>query len=458
MGEARTKGLLLIIDDDELFCDATRDLLRNEELEVQVAHTGRAGMEMCAARRVDVVLLDQNLPDAEGHTLCPGILEHNDQSKIIFVTAHPSFETAVKALRAGADDYLSKPFETEELRLAVERALHAVDLEHIAAVERYRHEKATEQSELVGESSLFGEIRELVSLAASSEAPVLITGETGTGKTHIARAIHYSGLSAGRTFMSTNCAALPENLIEAELFGAEKGAFTGAQRTRRGIFEMAEGGTMFLDEIGEMPFNLQSKLLGVLEDKHVRRLGGSTLLPVDVRVIAATSKDLEEELDRSFRRDLYYRLSVMRIHIPPLRDRRGDIPPLCMHLLSDLTDGKPPELPEDELRELSAYDWPGNVRELRNVLERSVIMQLKRGERFQPSRFIDATGRASRPSTPPPSVSPVHGDPEISLEDMEKTHIGTVLARNEGNLTQTAKTLGIALSTLKRKLKRYGLR
>ena len=454
MSEPRRKAVVLVIDDDEHFCDATRACLQGRGLEVVTARSGRDGIAYCKSRRVDIVLLDQDLPDAKGHTLCPAILEHNDRAKIVIATDRPSFDTVVEALRAGAHEYLSKPIEAEVLNLAVDKALRALELEHVAEIERYRSAKDRRESVLVGESEPFMGIKELVNLAASSDAPVLITGETGTGKTHVARAIHFQSPLRRRPFISTNCASLPRDLIESELFGSEKGAFTGADTTRYGIFEMAEGGTLLLDEIGEIPMNLQSKLLGVLEDRQVRRLGGSVVLPVNARVLAATSKDIETVLDRTFRSDLYYRLSVIRIHVPPLRERPGDIPALCSHLLSTLTGGRLGGLAEAEIERLMSYDWPGNIRELRNVLERATILQLKRGEAMMPSRFIGGSAPPEHAGHLPPARS-TEG---LTLEQAERSHIAAVLENHSGNLTRAAKALGIALSTLKRKVKHYGLK
>ena len=446
------KNVILIVDDDELFCDSVQEHLSSEFMEIKTAYTGKAGVETCSKHRVDVVLLDQMLPDAEGHTLCGEILGYNEQTKIIFITAHPSFEGAVKAIRAGAHDYLSKPFEMEELTLAVERALKMIALERVASLEDYRRSKETQKSVLVHAGGL-DDVQKLVDVAASNDAPVLITGETGTGKNVVARAIHYKSPVAENPFISINCAALPENLIESELFGHEKGAFTGAAGLKRGIFEMAEGGSLLLDEIGEMPLNLQTKLLGVLEDRQIRRIGGQSFLPVDVRVMAATSSDLEETLGKTFRADLFYRLSVIQIHIPPIRERPRDIPELAGYFLGNSVSSRHHlMLSEEELDRLMDYDWPGNVRELKNVLERAAILQ--RGDELRPSELL---GKGPAPAA---ATDPASGNPGkiATMQEMEKSHIQHALGRLEGNYTQTAKTLGIALSTLKRKLRKYGLR
>lgn len=454
MSRPSRKALVLVIDDEGPFCDTARTFLQGKGLEVIKAHSGKDGIAHCKSRRVDIVLLDQDLPDAKGHTLCPAILEHNDRTKIVIVTQHPGFDAVVEALRAGAYEYLSKPIEAEVLGLAVDKALRAIELERVAELERYRSAKDKKESVLVGDSVPFAGIKDLVNLAASSDAPVLITGETGTGKTHVARAIHYRSPLRRKPFISANCAALPRDLIESELFGNEKGAFTGADTTRYGIFEMAEGGTLLLDEIGEIPMNLQSKLLGVLEDRQVRRLGGSAVLPVNARVLAATSKDIETVLDRTFRSDLYYRLSVIRIHVPPLRERPEDIPALCSHLLSTMTGGRLDTLAVKEIERLTSYGWPGNIRELRNVLERATILQLKRGEAMMPSRFIGESAVMEHADRSPSARSAE----VLTLEKLERSHIATVLEHHSGNLTRAAKSLGIALSTLKRKVKLYGLK
>ncbi len=444
------KKTLLIIDDEKVFCDTVRDFLESDQLDVLAAHTGAEGLTVCSSRKVDVVLLDQKLPDGEGHTLAPAILEKNDQAKIIFVTAFPSFENAVTAVRSGAHDYLSKPFDIEELKITIENALRTLDLERVEQIQNYARDKDREASNIIGNSASFIEVVRLVDMASSMDGPVLITGETGTGKNLVAKTIHYKSPFGRSAFISINCAALPENLIEAELFGYEKGSFTGAVGAKKGLFEIADGGTVFLDEIGDMPLHLQTKLLSVLEDKKVRRIGGTAATSVNVRVIAATNADLEQALGKTFRKDLYYRLSVVRIHIPPLREHREDIPELCSHLLSKIAPGQPIELPGPELAKLKEYDWPGNVRELRNILERALFLQ--KGSVLAPSLLI------AKPSTAagyPHTTSP---DGIKTLAQAERELIQGTLAALASNLTQTAKSLGISLSTLKRKLKEYGLK
>jgi len=449
-----SRRTLLVVEDDRTFSAAVREFLQCPSLEVLIAHTGAECLDLCSRRRVDVVLLDQKLPDAKGHALCPAIIGHNEQTKIIFSTAYPSFDNAVTAVRAGAYDYLTKPFELQELRLAVDRALRTLDLEKVEQIQNYRTDKEIRDAVFVGGSAAVVEIRRLIGVAAAAEAPVLITGETGSGKNVVARCIHYGGPRRAAAFIGINCAALPEHLIEAELFGHEKGAFTGAAAARKGIFEMAEGGTLFLDEIGEMPLHLQSKLLGVLDDGRIKRLGGESIRSVNARIVAATGIDCARAIgEKRFRGDLYYRLSVIKIHLPPLRERRDDIPDLCRYLLGQLAGERRVDLPVVELKRLQSYDWPGNVRELRNVLERAII--LESGPRIHPSALLGVSAAAAPAGVPAADADPVYGD--VTMEAVERTHLADSLRRHGGNLARTARAMGISLSTLKRKKKRFKL-
>ena len=450
---------VLIIDDDKLFCQSLREYLERDFSSVLAANTGAEGLAAASGGDIDVVLLDQRLPDVEGDTLCASLLNYNDQTKIIFITAHASYQGAVKAMKSGAFNYLTKPFELAELDHAIEHALRTTELERVEQIHMYQSAKESEEAVLIGEKGGLAPLMDLIGSAASTMAPVLITGETGTGKNMIAKAIHYRSPLRNAPFISINCAALPENLIEAELFGYQKGAFTGAVSAKRSVFEMADGGTLLLDEIGEMPLHLQSKLLGVLEDHKVRRLGSEQIKAVNVRIMAATGKDLEKSLGESFRKDLYFRLNVVRIHMPSLRERRQDIPALCNYFLSRIPGGVNMVLPQQELKKCMDYPWPGNIRELKNIVERSVILQRNSG-------VLTPSGLLSSPLETRPQAfhntrslgAPGDGDEIASLADVEKNHIMLALSRLSDNLTQTSKALGISLSTLKRKVKEYGLR
>jgi DNA-binding NtrC family response regulator len=441
------KRRLLVIEDDRLLCRAVRDRLASDGLEVLTAHDAAAGLAACNAGAFDVVVLDQKLPDGDGHSLCHPILQLHPAAKIVFVTAYPSFDNAVQALKAGAHDYLSKPFELDELGHAVERCLSTIRLERVERREAYRSDREREGAVLVGGEGLAA-ARELVELASRSESPVLVTGETGTGKNLAAKAIHFGGPRRDGPFVSLNCAALPENLIEAELFGWERGAFTGAAAAREGLVEMADGGTLFLDEIGEMPLHLQSKLLALLEDKEVRRLGARTARPIDLRTVAATNADLEGRMAAGrFRADLYYRLDVIRVRLPPLRERLADLPLICGHLLARMAGrGPTPRLAPGELERLAYYRWPGNVRELRNVLDRSFVLHR---DLLRPSELL-----APAPSE---QVRAPADAPILPLEEVEREHVVRAVRHHAGNLARSARSLGISLSTLKRMLKRYGL-
>lgn len=448
---------LLIIDDDRLFCDAVAAALKNNGIITHTAHNGEDGIARCHSDRIDVILLDQNLPDGKGIDLCAKILTARDQAKIIFITAYPSFEHAVDALRNGAYNYLSKPLDLEELTLTIEQAFRTAQLERVENIQKYREHQENKNSPLIGHQDGLRSTWQLVQLAASNNAPVLITGETGTGKSVIANNIHHLSAENSASFIGINCAALPENLIEAELFGYEKGAFTGADSAKKGIFEMADGGTLFLDEIGELPLLLQTKLLGVLDDGTLRRLGGQTIRKVAVRIIAATNRNIEEAItQRLFRQDLFYRLGVMRIHIPPLRQRTQDIETLCNHFIRIFSPDQQLAVPSPDLEMLCKYPWPGNVRELRNVIERSII--LKQNSVLSPASLLYETGGDAVHQSLPIAAAATSNERIETLAEIEKQHLIHTLTRLDHNHTQTARALGISRSTLIRKLDRLGIR
>jgi DNA-binding NtrC family response regulator len=384
----------------------------------------------------------------EGVEVCHKILEINPNTKIIFITAYATVQYAVEAMQAGAFHYLSKPFELDELSITIDMALKNVHLEGKLRVQDYERQKEKQEKKLIGSSEVMKRIREQIELASGSEATVLITGETGVGKNVVATAIH--DLQVKReTFLAINCSAIPENLMEAEYFGHEKGVFTGAETRREGIFELADGGTLVLDEIGEIPLHLQSKLLTALEDKSIRRIGSGRAIPIDVRVIATTNEDLEEAIrEKRFRQDLYYRLAVLNIHIPPLREHSEDIPEIADYFVKQLC-RKPTNIPDNHMKKLMRYPWPGNVRELRNVIERAAL--LLQGDEIKPAELL-LQSSLSPPLAASGRVS-MNINEILPLEEMKRRHILSALRACSDNKSLTARSLGISLSTLKRKLK-----
>jgi len=430
---------------------ALEDHFRLSGTEVHTAATGQDGLQICRKKIIDVVILDQKLPDMDGDSICKDILFFNDKSKIIFCTAYPSFESAERALNAGAFWYVSKPVDLRELTFAVKKSLRELDLEKGFEDLSYAREKELEELEFIGSSKLKQETDQFIALAASTNSPVLITGETGTGKTFVARLIHKKSSKKG-PFVNINCAALPENLIEEELFGHKRGAFTGAIKDKRGLFEVADEGTLLLDEIGELPLLLQSKLLSVIDEKKIRRLGDVVSRTTEARIIAATNSDIDKKaFNNTFRKDLYYRLNVIRIHLPPLRERKDDIPEIADYFLKKMANGKPYRISDEELGRLCDYVWEGNIRELRNVIERAMI--ISDGYDVRPSKILDLS-----PSYKKLKISQVESshDNIVKLKDLERQHILKALDANGGNVSRTARDLGVSLSTLKRRLKIYG--
>jgi DNA-binding NtrC family response regulator len=445
MNADSAKHFVLIIDDDRLLCEMTREFLESDTLEVMVAHSGKQGLEICANHHVDIVLLDQKLPDAEGCDLCPQIINDAETAKIIFITAYPSFKNALQAIENGAFSYLTKPFDLKELKLAIDKCLRTNELEKAEESIHYQNDRSEISAALVGATGSLARIMELIRTSAGTHAPVLLTGETGTGKSLIARLIHQQSRRRG-PFMAINCAALPENLIESELFGHEKGAFSGAHGVKKGLLEIAENGSILLDEIGEMGFHLQAKLLGMLDEMQIRRIGGVISHPVQVRIMAATNIALEDKIKaREFREDLYYRLNVIRIHLPPLRERKEDIPLLTNAFLREMAPQRKLAVAEKDMKTMLDYPWPGNVRELRNVIERAII-HTRGSESLRLTTLIPENG-SERPT--PAKAGP--DDPILPLAAIESRHIALALKKLDMNYSKTAKTLGISLNTLKKK-------
>lgn len=459
MKEKSETKKILIIDDNRLFCDSVQEYFASDKLEVATAQSLKQARAVCLQRKFDVILLDYDLPDGTGLSLTADILRFNDNAKIILVTGQLSFDRALPSLDKEVYGYLQKPVDMEELRIAMERALRASELEQVAQLQDYRSKRESEAVFFIGDGPAYYRTQDLIRRAAATNASVIITGETGTGKNVVAKQIHYSGASSQNAFLTVNCAAMNETVLDAELFGVEKSAFAGVLAPRKGAFEIANKGTLFLDEIEKLPYSIQSKLLNALEERKVRRIGGNLLRDIDVRVIAATSLEPERAIrDAGLRRDLYYRLSIIHIHLEPLRERINELPILADFFIKQFAPDRKVAIPEVELRKLEDYDWPGNVRELRNVIERSLILQ--EGEEIFPSQILAAPlafiGRVTDDDEEEGDYPPKRSVP--TLDEIERNHILSTLERFSRNYSRTADALGISLSTLKRKLKEYGQR
>jgi len=447
---------VLVIDDETGMLETLEILLRSEGFVPQVAHGGRAGLEALEHGHHDIVLTDVRMPQVTGVEILAAARLHDKDVPVILMTAQATLQTAVQAVNEGAFYYIQKPFRNDELVAILRRA---AEHRHLRAEnstlkkEIRRRDRATEGAP-IGANKKWLEVMRLVEAVAATESTLLITGESGTGKEVVARFVHELSQRAEGPFLSINCGALPEGLLESELFGHVKGSFTGAVKDKLGLFTAAGGGTFFLDEIGETTQATQVKLLRVLQQREIIPVGATDAEPIDTRIIAATNRDLEEEIKRgNFRRDLFYRINVIAIHLPPLRARRDDIPLLAEAFLSaaGAQRGEPVKrLSEDALDLMLEYSWPGNVRELENALERAVILN--------PGAVIGVTSLperlAERRAEPLVSERPTQNP---TLETIERAYILWVLQSEQGNKTRAAETLGIDPSTLHRKLARYGV-
>jgi DNA-binding NtrC family response regulator len=441
---------LLVADDDPVALDLLAEVLRREGYHVRVAGGGAECVRLAAAEPIDLALVDLRMPDLDGLAVVKQLASIRPGVPVLILTAFATIDTAIETIRAGAYDYLSKPFRMEEIKLAVRRTLDAQRLVRENAQYRQELRDRYRVDNLVGQSPRMVEIYKLIARVASLDTTVLVQGETGTGKELVARAIHYASTRADRPFVVVDCAALPESLIESELFGHERGAFTGAVSARRGLMEAASGGTCFLDEIGELPLGMQAKLLRAVQERAVRRVGGNDPIAVDVRIIAATNRDLRKQVENAaFREDLYFRLNVVTLAVPPLRDRREDIAVLAQHFLERYAQatGKPIKaFAPEALAMLSAADWPGNVRELQHAVERAVA--LASAELLLPHDF-----------TPPAPPGDDGGAPRLpqdsmTLEDVKRWYVLKVLDASGGNKVRAAEALGIDRRTLYRILER----
>jgi DNA-binding NtrC family response regulator len=447
---------VLVVDDETGILESLGILLRNAGFATHTARGGRAGLEQLATLQPDIVLSDVRMPDVGGVEILAAARQQNPDTPVILMTAQATLQSAMQAVNEGAFYYIQKPFRNDELLAILKRAAEHRELrvENRSLRQEIKRREVGAGSRPVGTSRSWTEVLRLAETVAPTESTVLIQGESGTGKEVVARYIHELSSRAERTFASINCGALPESLLESELFGHVKGSFTGAIRDKSGLFTAAAKGTFFLDEIGETTPATQVKLLRVLQQREVIPVGGTDPQPIDVRLIAATNRELEEEIRRgSFRTDLYYRLNVIALHLPPLRQRSDDIPLLAEHFLARIAEIRqeaPKVLTPDTIETLVHYNWPGNVRELENALERAIILT--------PGEEID---RASLPERVTQRVSePLVADrapANPTMEAVERAYIMWVLQSEGGNKSRAAEVLGIDPSTLYRKLSRYGV-
>ncbi|MEF2229603.1 MAG: sigma-54 dependent transcriptional regulator [Pseudodesulfovibrio sp.] len=441
-----TAAAILVVEDERIARENLAHILTGAGHRVTAMASAEEGLRELTTREYDLIITDLMLPGMDGIQMLERARAKHPPVEVIVVTGHATVSNAVKAMQKGAHSYIEKPFKLDELRLQVERALE----QHALSAEVLRLRRIIDQGKsdfpLVGQSEVFSELKKTVRQLAQMNCNVLIQGETGTGKELVAQGIHQLSLRAEERFMAINCGTFTAELMDKELFGHEKEAFTGANRGQKGILEVADGGTVFFDEIGELPLNMQVKLLRVLQERTFLRVGGTREIPVDIRVVAATNCDLREMVERGeFRQDLFYRLNVVTLHAPPLREHREDIPILIGHFLEKHR--QPGQaitsIDQDTLDVLMHYPFPGNVRELENIVQRALAL---------------AQGTVFTADLLPPEISDNQIEaPLPTLENMEKMHIRKVLAASGGNKTQAARILGIDRVSLWRKIKRYGL-
>jgi two-component system response regulator AtoC len=451
---------LLVVDDEQLIRWSLERTLAKAGYEVSSASTGEAALAAVREDPPDLILLDLKLPDTDGLQVLRQIREISPHAQVVIMTAYADVATAVRAMKLGAYDYIAKPIDFEDLAVTLRNALEARQLRWTVRLLRETHLRPFRFDQIVGTSAALREVVALARKVAQSEAStVLIQGESGTGKDLLAKAIHYESARAEDPFMEIACTAMPETLLESELFGHERGAFTDAKGQKRGLFELAHGGTVFLDEIGDMSGGLQGKLLRVLEERRFRRVGGIKDISVDIRVMAATNRDLQQIVETgAFRKDLYYRLQVVTITLPPLRTRREDVPLLARHFLEHFSREfkRPlPRLSSAAERVLVQYEWPGNIRELRNVIERAMI--LEDTAELLPAHLSPEIARLAAPLAAPAAVFRLP-DTGVVLDEVEREFVRQALELTGGNQTRSARLLGLTRDELRYRLKKFGLR
>ena len=451
-----TPARILIVDDDRAMCQLLIDLLAEEGYATEVAYDGESALEKFRAGRFALTITDLMMPKMKGIDLVRRLREIDDGALVLLITAFGTIESAVEAMRAGAFHYVTKPFHNQEILIQVKRAIEQKKLQEELRRLRTEVQARDRFQNIIGQSEVMQRIFQVVAQVSDLHANVLIEGESGTGKELIARAIHAHSARASGPFVPINCAAIPETLLESELFGYVRGAFTDARKDRRGLFQEASGGVLFLDEIGEIALSLQSKLLRVLEDKEVRPLGANQGEKVDTRVVSASNRNLDQLVHAGkFRQDLYYRLNVIRIDLPPLRERSEDLPLLISHFIGKFAEAAKRDIKGIDpaaLAVLQSHDWPGNIRELEHVIERAVLLGKD-----------DTVGMDDLP----PQLT-AHGErtlavgqavaKQLTLRDLEREYIGKVLDNTRGNKTEAARILGVDRTTLYRKLEEYKIK
>lgn len=452
------KVKILCVDDEHLIRWSLEQNLKKQGYEVLTAGTGEDALRIAREEQPDLVLLDIQLPGISGLEVLEKLKEFDDEIIVIMVTAHGGLETAVTAMRMGAYDYLNKPFNMDEMAIVIRKALETSELRREVVSLRSEHKKAGAPNIVGTGHGMQGILSMMDKVARSEAATVLIQGESGTGKELVAKWIHYKSNRADKPFMAINCAAVPATLLESELFGHEKGAFTDAKTTKKGLFELADGGTVFLDEIGDMEMGMQAKLLRFLEDRTFRRIGGAKVTTVDVRIISATNKDLVKAIEvKDFRNDLYYRLQVIPIHLPPLRERKEDIIPLAKHFIDTYRKEFAKQVggitPQAE-RLLVEYHWPGNIRELKNVIERAIILG---NEEMLSVDHLPSEITSRVPSTASTALVTFKLPPEgIDIEEVEKELIRQALENNDWNQSKAAKKLNLGVDAFRYRMKKFG--
>ncbi len=448
---------ILIVDDETSIRQSLEGILEDEGFQTSFAATGEDALNMIQGEDPDLVLLDIWMPGIDGLETLKRVKHLRPNQLVIMMSGHGSIETAVKATRLGAYDFIEKPLSLEKVLLSIQNALK---IGQLVAENQALKEKINRDYEMIGESPIISKLKKQIDIAAPSSGWALITGENGTGKELVARAIHLQSTRSTKPFVEVNCAAIPEELIESELFGHEKGSFTGATAARKGKFDQASGGTLFLDEIGDMSLKTQAKILRILQEHKFERVGGNRTIEVDVRVIAATNKDLEEEIkEGNFREDLYFRLNVLPFTVPPLRERKVDIPRLTNHFLQYFCSKESREIKTVDSRATEAlvsYNWPGNVRELKNLIERLVIMTP--AQTIEESDLPQAITKGnSGPAAQTTGLTDLPDSYRDAKELFEKQFLLEKLQKNSWNISRTAEEIGLERSNLHRKIKSYGI-